>query len=294
MRYYELTELSNRERKEKAGTEKDQFFTRPEVAENFASWVKKTLSGLEPKPTTWIEPSAGNGDLARHFPGIQMYDLDPQREDIKQADFLKSDHKYEPGKTFVMNPPFGKASDLAIMFFNKAAQAADHIAQIVPRTFKRDSVLNRLEPKFRLVDQYDLPRNSFYLPFEGDGKTKGYDVNAVAQVFTRMKEGEETETDLDIKNFQFLMRVLFKINKPTSIGSPGLINEVITKQKEKFKSVFNKNYEILIFAKFEFGKNVELIDLVKPFPTSTWSRKSASIQRRTDRQKFEIEKRVSS
>lgn len=191
MRYYELTELSNRERKEKAGTDKDQFFTRPEVAENFASWVKKTLSGLEPKPTTWIEPSAGNGDLARHFPGIQMYDLDPQREDIKQADFLKSDHKYEPGKTFVMNPPFGKASDLAIMFFNKAAQAADHIAQIVPRTFKRDSVLNRLDPKFRLVDQYDLPRNAFYLPFEGDGKTKGYDVNAVAQVFTRMKEGEE-------------------------------------------------------------------------------------------------------
>ena len=62
------------------------------------------------------------------------------------------------------------------------------------------------------------------------------------------EEGEETETDLAIKNFQFLMRVLFKINKPTSIGSPGLVNEVITKQKEKFKSVFNKlmSYDVVL------------------------------------------------
>lgn len=192
MRLYEiLTELSQRQRKEIAGTEKDQFFTRPEVAQNFASFVKKTLAGLEPKPSTMIEPSAGNGDLARHFPGIQMYDLDPQRDDIKQQDFLKSSFKRQPGQTFIMNPPFGRSSDLAIMFFNKAAQSADHIAQIVPRTFKRESILKRLDPQFRLVDQYDLPKNAFYLPSEGDGKVKGYDVNAVAQVFTRLRDGEE-------------------------------------------------------------------------------------------------------
>ena len=193
MRLHEfyVTELSNRQRKEIAGTEKDQFFTRPEVAEKFAQFVKKTLSGLEPKPTTMIEPSAGNGDLARHFPGIQMYDLDPQKPGIKQQDFLKSSFRYKPGQTFIMNPPFGASSNLAIRFFNTAAQSADHIAQIVPRTFKRESILNRLDPQFRLVDQYDLPRNSFYLPSEGDGKVKGYDVNAVAQVFTRLKDGEE-------------------------------------------------------------------------------------------------------
>lgn len=192
MRLYEfLNELSNRQRKEIAGTEKDQFFTRPEVAKNFASFVKRTLSSLEPKPSTFIEPSAGNGDLARHFPGIQMYDLDPQLPGIKQQNFLTSSFPYKAGQTFIMNPPFGKSSDLAIKFFNKAAESADHIAQIVPRTFKRESVLKRLDKRFRLVDQYDLPKNAFYLPSEGDGKVKGYDVNCVAQVFTRLKDGEE-------------------------------------------------------------------------------------------------------
>ena len=38
-------------------------------------------------------------------------------------------------------------------------------------------------------------------------------------------------------------------------------------------------------------KNVEIVDLVKGFPTHIWSQKSASIQRRTDRLEFETEKR---
>ena len=40
-------------------------------------------------------------------------------------------------------------------------------------------------------------------------------------------------------------------------------------------------------------KNVEIVDLVKSFPTRIWSSKSPLIQRRTDRLKFEIEKRGS-
>jgi len=204
MRYYELTELSQRQRKEIAGTEKDQFFTRPAVAQNFAAFVKKTLSGLDPKPSTMIEPSAGNGDLAKHFPGIQMYDLDPQRDDIQQADFLKSNHNYEPGKTVIMNPPFGVNSNLAVAFFNKAATFADHIAQIVPITFRRPSVQNRMSKEFRLVDQYNLPKNAFYLPSEGDGLegAKGYDVPAVAQLWTRGEREAEVQNEIP-KEYSF-------------------------------------------------------------------------------------------
>ena len=199
-----LTELSQRQRKEIAGTEKDQFFTRPDVAAKFAEWTKGKLAGLDPKPTTMIEPSAGNGDLARHFPGIEMYDLDPQRDDIKRADFLKSAHKYQPGKTVIMNPPFGVNSNLAVAFFNKAATFADHIAQIVPITFKRESVQKRMSKEFRLVDQYNLPKNAFYLPSEGDGSAgaKGYDVPAVAQLWTRGER--EAEVKLEIpKEYSF-------------------------------------------------------------------------------------------
>lgn len=53
------------------------------------------------------------------------------------------------------------------------------------------------------------------------------------------EEGEETETEIAIKNFQYFMRLLMKIEKPTSIGSEGLIDEVITKQNQNFQSLFN-------------------------------------------------------
>jgi len=206
MRLYEfqIDELSQRQRKEIAGTEKDQFFTRPDVASKFANWVKSTLSKLDPKPTTMIEPSAGNGDLARHFPGIEMYDLDPQLPEIKRADFLKSSHKYQPGKTVIMNPPFGVNSNLAVAFFNKAATFADHIAQIVPITFRRPSVQDRMSTEFRLVDQYNLPKNAFYLPSEGDGSegAKGYDVPAVAQIWTRGEREAEVANEIP-KEYSF-------------------------------------------------------------------------------------------
>ena len=47
------------------------------------------------------------------------------------------------------------------------------------------------------------------------------------------------------------------------------------------------------FEKVAREKNVEILDLVKGFPTHIWSQKSASIQPRTDRLTFEIGKWVS-
>lgn len=181
MRFQELLELAQAERKAQVGVEHDQFFTRPQVARDFASWVKK--QPFINKVDRIIEPAAGNQDLAKFFPGIEMYDLDPQSADIKQQDFLTSQHKPTGGTLVVMNPPFGKGSDLAIQFFNKAATFAEYIAMIVPRTFRRTSIQDRLHQNWKLVDEYILPRNSFYLPSEGPNR--GYDVPAVAQIWHR-------------------------------------------------------------------------------------------------------------
>lgn len=184
-----IREASQADRKRAIGGVKaDQIFTRPEVAAEFASWVKdkpffKDVGRM-------IEPAAGSRDLSRHFPGIEEYDLHPQHKGIEQADFLKSDHPHQPDTLLVMNPPFGKSSSLAIEFFNKAATFADYIALIGPRTFKRHSVQKQLNPVFELVDQYDLPQGAFYLPAEKSktGKMRKYDVPAVAQIWKRASE----------------------------------------------------------------------------------------------------------
>lgn len=178
----EITERSQAQRKDAAGVEHDQFFTRPAVAKQFADWVKSHNLPV----SRIIEPAAGNMDLARHFPGIEMFDLDPKSSEIKQQDFFTADHKPTPEFLVVMNPPFGRGSNLAIRFFNKAAEFAEYIAMIVPRTFRRDSVQTQLDQNFHLIDEYVLPRNSFYLPSEGPGR--GYDVPAVAQIWQRRAE----------------------------------------------------------------------------------------------------------
>jgi predicted RNA methylase len=176
-----ITELSQNERKKRVGVENDQFFTRPEVAKQFADWVKSLP--FYATVTKTIEPAAGNLDLARHFPNVQAYDLDPQHASITKQDFLTSRHGAQPTTLVVMNPPFGKRSDLAIQFFNKAATFADYIAQIVPRTFRRDSTQSQLAKNFHLVAEYVLPRGSFYLP--GESGSAKYDVPAVAQVWRK-------------------------------------------------------------------------------------------------------------
>jgi hypothetical protein len=182
MRAHELTELSQADRKKEVGVEADQFFTRPEVATQFADWIKghNIINGRV------IEPATGSKDLAQHFDNIEMYDLFPQSPDITAQDFLTSDMGYEEGTVVVMNPPYGSSSDLAIKFFNKAASIADYIAMIVPRTFRRHSVQKQMDMTWHLVDEYVLPRNSFYLPAED--KMRPYDVPAVAQIWERKEE----------------------------------------------------------------------------------------------------------
>lgn len=182
-----VTELSQAQRKANVGVQHDQFFTRPEVARDFAMWVRG--HPFFKHVTRTVEPAAGNKDLAQHFPNVEMYDLDPQSDDIIKQDFFTAQHHHKPGTLVVMNPPYGHSSDLAIKFFNTAAQFADHIAMIVPRTFRRASVQNRLDRHWELENEMILPRGSFYLPHEGGNRR--YDVPAVAQIWRRVETKRE-------------------------------------------------------------------------------------------------------
>ena len=56
------------------------------------------------------------------------------------------------------------------------------------------------------------------------------------------------------------------------------------------KSFTENSEKQQVFEKFGRKNNVEVVDLIKSFPTRIWSSKSASLQRRTDRLKFENEK----
>ena len=159
----------------------DQFYTNPELAGHYARQVMDAY-GLA--TDYFVEPAAGAGAFVQPLrAGVQpviAVDIAPLAADIRQADFLREDLWPTAGKIAVVgNPPFGKNSSLAVKFFNRAAERADTIAFIVPRTFRKHSIHRRLNPRFALVVDEDVPDNAFVK----DGRP--YDVPCAWQIWER-------------------------------------------------------------------------------------------------------------
>jgi hypothetical protein len=56
----------------------------------------------------------------------------------------------------ISNPPFGRNNSLSIPFFNRAADHSEYIAFIVPRSWRKWSVMNRLDRRFHLIADHDI------------------------------------------------------------------------------------------------------------------------------------------
>jgi hypothetical protein len=107
-----------------------------------------------------IEPSAGNGSFLTQIPVSKKIgiDISPEHKDIIKQDFFTYNPPSGTGKILVVgNPPFGRVSSLVIKFFNHASKWADVIAFIIPRTFRRVSVHNKLNANFHLIFDEEIP-----------------------------------------------------------------------------------------------------------------------------------------
>ncbi len=160
----------------------DKFYTKPDIArqcvDDFERWTGINLARVT---TDILEPSAGAGAFLDTLPSRTLaYDLLPEDARITAQDFLKLD-RLQPA-IVIGNPPFGKACRLAVRFFNHAATFASQIGFIVPRTFEKASIQNRLNRHFHLVGQRVLAPESF--TFEGDS----YSVPCVFQVWVRRED----------------------------------------------------------------------------------------------------------
>jgi len=136
----------------------DKFYTLPAVSEKCLASVGALYSWTE-----WdvvIEPSAGDGSFFSMIPTTKKigFDISPEHEAVVEQDYLTYEGPQTTGRVLVVgNPPFGRVSSLAIKFFNQSAKWANVIAFIIPRTFRRVSVQNRLNPNFHLVFDEELP-----------------------------------------------------------------------------------------------------------------------------------------
>ncbi|WP_369177913.1 SAM-dependent methyltransferase [Candidatus Thiodubiliella endoseptemdiera] len=161
-----------------------QYYTSDKIAKELAF---KMSNRYNDKDVLFIEPSAGTGSfvtpLLQLNKEVRAIDVEPKHDKVIRGDFLKDSHRIFDGnyskKIVIGNPPFGKNSSLAVKFFNVSAEYADEIAFIVPRTFRKISVQNRLNRNFHITEDVTLPDNAFI--FDG----KSYDVPCAWQIWTR-------------------------------------------------------------------------------------------------------------
>ena len=139
-------------------TGKEQFYTPIALAHTLVSNVETVLGSLQGK--TVLEPAGGTGSfveaaLSKGAKQVISFDIEPLHEKVVLGSFLDQELTQQNLIT-ISNPPFGRNNSLSIPFFNHAARVSDAICFIVPRSWRKWSVTNRLDLNFELVSDQDI------------------------------------------------------------------------------------------------------------------------------------------
>ena len=169
----------------------DRFYTKPSVVDKLLKEVVIEDYGVV------VEPSAGTGSWSSKIEDCFAIDIAPQHPDIQKGDFLKDDFLFDEMKKensilVIGNPPFGRIGNQALKFINKAAEFADTIAFILPRSFRKESLQRKVNKNFWIVKDIDLfDRKNPSFIFKGED----YFAPCVFQVWERRNE----ERDVSVK-----------------------------------------------------------------------------------------------
>lgn len=192
----------------------DQFFTRNEIAvkcfEELQSIYK--LSFFD----SIIEPSAGSGSFFNILPenkrigieiDVELCNKNKEYQKMSFFDYVHDDFFLKNEKILVIgNPPFGTQNKLSVDFFNHAAKFADVIAFIIPKTWNKKSIHDRLNENFHLIKSIDLPEDCFY----GD---KATNVKCCFQIWKKSKKPRVSEKKiLSHKDWEFLHYVKTEVD----------------------------------------------------------------------------------
>ena len=184
-------------------TGKEQVYTPVGLAHTLVEYVEQILGPLQGKKV--LEPAGGTGSfveaaLAR---GAQVisFDIEPLHPAVEQGSFLEQELSHENLIT-ISNPPFGRNNSLSIPFFNHAATSSDAICFIVPRSWRKWSVTNRLDLNFELLSDQDLDID--YMDSSGDLIS---DKSRLATCFQIWKRNSVARVPVKIKDMGVVEKV---------------------------------------------------------------------------------------
>ena len=169
-------------------TGKEQYYTPADLAERLMAEVNSLVPDLASR--TVIEPAGGTGafiEAAKKYgvTSFLSFDIEPKHDLVKKADFLGKKITVKDALT-ISNPPFGRNNSLSIPFFNKAADHSEFICFIVPRSWRKWSVMNRLDRRFHLVADHDILID--YVDETGERLSKRTSLSTCFQIWQRRSE----------------------------------------------------------------------------------------------------------
>ena len=186
----------------------DKYYTNPSTVNLCIENIKKYV--IPNDFDVIIEPSAGNGAFIAGIKSLTynqiFYDIEPENEEIIKQDFLTLDIR-ETGLYgtqnkihIVGNPPFVRQSSLAIQFIKKSCEFADSISFILPKSFKKDSLIKKVPLNFHRIFEVDLPDNSFIV--NGDA----HNVPCIFQIWVKRSYNRDVIEQIEPLNFHFVKK----------------------------------------------------------------------------------------
>jgi hypothetical protein len=179
----------------------DQYYTKDIIAETIVSKISELLNF--DNYDLIVEPSAGSGafikPIMNHTNKILAYDIEPKYPNIITQDFLTTSFDKSKKIIFIGNPPFGRQSSLVKKFIKHSCDFGDIICYILPRSFKKDSMISCFPLNFHKIFEEDLPEESFI------ANGKSYSVPCVFQIWKKMvNERENTVKHLPNGRYNFV------------------------------------------------------------------------------------------
>lgn len=176
-------------------TGKEQYYTLPEVVDQCIQIALPYLGDED-----ILEPCGGTGEFINGLlrngivsDRIHSIDIEPKHELVEQGNFLEQEMPpYASQQYFtITNPPYGRANSLAVKFFNQASECSTYICFLIPKAWRKWSVINKLHENYHLVEDVDMPKVAFY---NDDGPIEGGNLATVFQVWERRSEKREKIT----------------------------------------------------------------------------------------------------
>jgi hypothetical protein len=245
-------------------TGKEQFYTPKELALQLVGEVENTIGPLRGR--TVLEPAGGSGSFIEAVSEVGAskllsFDIEPLHPKITKGSFLDQQIN-ETNVITISNPPFGRNNSLSIPFFNHAAVFSDAICFIVPRSWRKWSVTNRLDMNFKLALDIDLDID--YVDSEGELVSTKSRLATCFQVWIR---SEKPRIPVRIKD----MGVVEKVSPADADVSLTVFGYGCGKLKTKFEPVANTTQLFLKLTHPQALSALETVDYSKFYKNTAYT-----------------------